>query len=86
MTHKHDWKPGYMDASAWGRPAALPIEKCSCGDWRPVGTKRDAMEIKRNAKREALMIARAEKWAREGKTAKQRRQARELLGVPTGDP
>lgn len=87
--HVHRFEVIDSVGHAFGRAVtARLVERCSCGEERaiykdtPEVAKRLVREAKYQGKREALMLARAEIQARKGKTAKQRREARELLGEP----
>lgn len=88
MKHKEkcaqEWKRVERVAGrGYGRAFSITIEQCGCGLTRNVGSKADVLRAyraaKQEAKREALMLAKAEIQAREGRTAKQRKAARELI-------
>lgn len=93
MKHRKDCKaPDWFRVQkpmgrAYGRTYSAPIERCVCGVERAVGGdlvagRRSLLSAKHDAKREALMIARANRQSKHGKTAAQRASARLLVGEP----
>lgn len=82
---EHDWKKISVGGLAYGVAIRVGASRCrKCNKLRLPGTsksdaKRAVRDAKHEAKREALMFAGAAIQAREGRTAKQRKAARELL-------